>query len=93
MIDQRNIWIGDTVSVPGGTGNVLGVETWRSKIEGMRESEARAFSERCSREVGLNFREAWGMVLVDIKGKKKWWPIAAVKVIEGRDGKADTSRA
>jgi hypothetical protein len=88
MIEERNVWIGDKVSVPEGEGTVEAVETWRSKVEGMREASAREFSERCFREVGLDFRRTWGRALVSVNGKQKWWPLAAVQVIEGRDGKA-----
>jgi len=84
---MKEVWIGDTVSVPGGQGNVLNVERWREKVLGMSEQAAKTFSETCSREVGLEFRDTWGMVLVDVGGSCKWWPIADVQVLEGRDVK------
>lgn len=87
MIEDRSVWIGDRVAVPIGEGNVEDVETWRSCIEGMRASEAVEFSARCAREVGVDFRTSWARVLVNIDGKRRWWPIASVRVIEGRDGK------
>jgi len=93
MISDRDIWIGDKVQVPTGIGVVLEVVTWRSKVEGMRESEARAFCDQCSREVGVDYRKKWGEVLVKVGEAVKWHAIATVKVIEGRDGKTDSSGA
>lgn len=86
MINDRNIWIGDEVEVPAGRGVVAAIETWRSKVDGMSEAEAKAFSDQCRREVGVDFQRAWGMALVEAAGKTRWWPIASVRVVRGRDG-------
>jgi hypothetical protein len=86
MIEDRIIWIGDEVEVPAGRGVVAAVETWRSKVDGMSEVKAKAFCEQCRREVGVDFRHTWGIVLVEVAGKPRWYPIASVRVVRGRDG-------
>lgn len=82
----RRIYIGDKVRTPHGDGIVHRVVTWRDKIVEMHHDfEAIEFSDRCRREVGLNFKEDWSKVTVAVNNKLRTYQSSQIEVLEGRD--------
>lgn len=85
----RKIFIGDKVKTPNGVGYVSAVKTWRDKIVSFdHDFEAIEFSDRCKREVGLNFKEDWVQVSVRfLNGAMALFQSSQIEVLEGRDDK------
>lgn len=80
--------IGDRVRVDEREGFVEEVVRWIDKVRGMKDYEARAFTDQCRMEIGPDYREKWGMVLVNFGKTRKRVPIQRVKILEGRDDKS-----
>jgi len=84
--DDRRIYVGDTVETPEGTGVVASVTTWRDRIVSMSDEEAVEFSAICRRTVGLEYREKWMEIKVDLSaGRALFLQRNRVKILEGRD--------
>jgi len=80
--------IGDKVLVDGREGFVEDVVRWIDRIRGMRDYEAKAFTGQCRMQCGPDYREKWGVVLVNFGKTRKRVPIQRVKILEGRDDKS-----
>lgn len=83
---MAQIFVGDRVRTPDGEGFAEDFVSWRTRIEGMHDYEAREFSEQCRMQCGPEFRERWGRVLVRVGARARWYDLAKVTVVEGRDG-------
>lgn len=78
-------FVGDKVWTRRGVGRVVRVITWRDAIsEFENDFEAEEFCSKCKVEVGINFREDWVKLMVDIGGVSRPFQAIGVKLLEGR---------
>lgn len=81
-----HIFVGDRVKTVHGEGVVEDVTTWRDRIGGMSDPEARDFCDQCFRSVGVDYKEKWAEIAVAIGGRMRKYLPDQVTVLEGRDG-------
>jgi len=81
---MARVFVGDRVQTPDGEGIVVRVETWRQRVVGMREADAREFSELCRAHVGDDFQRVWFRAMVKIRGVGRWHDCRAITVVESR---------
>ncbi len=83
-------FVGDIVETPNGTGVVERSIRWIDRIREMdNDGDAVLFSSRCKREVGNNYKEEWGEVIVSIGRKFLVFKSADVVVIKSRGEEND----
>lgn len=81
---DREIYIGDRVETEHGIGIVLDARSWREVILDMDDNEAKKFSEKCEKDMGINFFE-WVELLVMLNNGERYRLLGKdVKVLEGR---------
>ncbi|MEJ2294935.1 MAG: hypothetical protein P8Y23_09200 [Candidatus Lokiarchaeota archaeon] len=81
----RKYFIGDKVETKYGIGWIRKVTSWRDRIVEMNDFEAVAFSNDCKRLCGINYKEDWVELLVEINGTLKDLQASAVNLLEGRE--------
>jgi len=61
------------------------VTRWRDRILEMGDVEAREFSDQCRMTHGIDFKTAWGFVVVRVGARVRRYPLGQVTVVESRD--------
>lgn len=67
---MRMFYIGDKVSTVYGIGYISDVKEWRDVIVDMSDDEAVSFASDCKRKMGIDYRDKWCELSVDIEGRK-----------------------
>ena len=81
----RRYFIGDKVKTTHGVGRVRKVRTWRDYVVEMNDYEAVEFSAECKRLCGLNYRDNWVELLVDVGESMVEVQESTVELLEGRE--------
>lgn len=82
----KRFFVGDKVRTKRGIGLVREVRTWRDVLVELRDHEVPDFCSRCKLDVGINFKDDWIELMVEIGNIIIKTQAKNVELVEGRDG-------
>ena len=86
-------FIGDYVRTPRGNGYITKVTTWRDRIVELSDHDAIEFSDHCFRLCGVDYKESWLELDVDIGDRIVILERKDVELIDGRGSKGNSFSA